>query len=984
MQRQQRRIQCIGHYDLDKTIGQGQFGKVKLATHVLTGEKVAVKIILKSKLDPETLKKVYREVRIMKLLNHPNIIRLYEVIETDKVLFLVMEYASGGEVLDFIVAHGRLGEREARKFFRHIVSAIDYCHKHRVIHRDLKCENLLLDGDLNIKIIDFGLSNCFTPGSLMKTFCGSPTYCAPELIQRKEYKGPEIDVWSLGVVLFVLVCGYLPFDAKDFQSLFRKILSGNYTIPNFVSNECRSLIKAMLVGDPERRATLEQVMSHEWMQGPPPWQPHTPETACAPPVCTTVEEIDGELIKHLERLGFEREGAIDSVLKNNYDVAASTYYLLASRKLKSQLAAQRAQAQGVDEMDADWDDMEIEHTRLRPSHQRGRAPMLTITSANSTPGMEPPQQQTPSSRGGRGHRRHHTVDTPILLSREEEQEQSQQQYHQQQASPPSSDRTSAPHRSQLPASSSSSHFSPSPSAQVITRETQHNSAILDRNHLNPHRSNSSTPQPPTPTITTTIAANNNRTHYEGMPVVENSSNEPTSSQTEEGNRALLPFRRQHGGGHRRARSVDTKMEGSDRIMHGAEGGGAASPYPQHHYGTPSHEEGLPLSATGSSATSLIPDKASSKGPSKSRRPKSIGSWRSTNSDDTLRPEGGKEKEKIGEEDSSPLASPYLEDAMALESHPDKAKARLRSRKGKSKKSPRNSSNNSSRNGNSKARKGAQPVVTEGPPLSPLSIQGSVDGSSNPTPALTGASGKAGHGHRRSQSLGHQKVLEEMQQQQQQQQQQYQGRPLAASRDTCSVRHPQRPVHSGSSTDRHHSSLNSFMASVRTGFGFLRHSGNAANINPTASSSTASNSTSASRSPTHQHHRHHSSGQQLQPQQRLTHYSPPQHLLAQRQHQHQQQQHHSPPERRFALNLSTTSHKAADDILKEVVRVLSMHGIPHVCRDFCIDCKYEDVCFEVEVCKVPLLPVNAVRFNRIAGDAWAYKSIAAQLVEEMEL
>jgi MAP/microtubule affinity-regulating kinase len=295
---QHRRIQCIGHYDLDKTIGQGQFGKVKLATHVLTGERVAVKIILKSKLDEDTLKKVYREVRIMKLLNHPNIIRLYEVIETEKVLFLVMEYASGGEVLDFIVAHGRLQEREARKFFQQIVSAVDYCHKHHVIHRDIKCENLLLDADLNIKIIDFGLSNCFTPGSLMKTFCGSPTYCAPELIQRREYQGPEIDVWSLGVVLFVLVCGYLPFDAKDFQTLFRKILSGAYTVPDFVSPECCDLVRRMLVGDPAQRATLEEALRHSWLQ-----MGHTPasseELADAAFAFSLSHEVDPDVVEQM-------------------------------------------------------------------------------------------------------------------------------------------------------------------------------------------------------------------------------------------------------------------------------------------------------------------------------------------------------------------------------------------------------------------------------------------------------------------------------------------------------------------------------------------------------------------------------------------------------------------------------------------------------------------------------------------------------------
>jgi MAP/microtubule affinity-regulating kinase len=171
----------------------------------------------------------------MKLLNHPNIVRLYEVIDTPKELYLILEYASGGEIFDYLVAHGRMKEKEARKHFRQIVSAMDYCHSLHIIHRDLKAENLLLDTNLNVKIADFGFSNQFNPGQRLNTWCGSPPYAAPELFQGKEYNGPEVDIWSLGVVLYVLVCGSLPFDGSTLPKLRARVLAGKYKVPFYMS-----------------------------------------------------------------------------------------------------------------------------------------------------------------------------------------------------------------------------------------------------------------------------------------------------------------------------------------------------------------------------------------------------------------------------------------------------------------------------------------------------------------------------------------------------------------------------------------------------------------------------------------------------------------------------------------------------------------------------------------------------------------------------
>ena len=173
----------IGRYKLLKTIGKGNFAKVKLAKHLPTGKEVAIKIIDKAQLNHSSLQKLFREVRIMKMLDHQNIVKLYQVIDTEKTLYLVMEYASGGEVFDYLVAHGRMKEKEARSKFRQIVSAVQYCHQKHIIHRDLKAENLLLDSEMNIKIADFGFSNEFSPGHKLDTFCGSPPYAAPELFQ---------------------------------------------------------------------------------------------------------------------------------------------------------------------------------------------------------------------------------------------------------------------------------------------------------------------------------------------------------------------------------------------------------------------------------------------------------------------------------------------------------------------------------------------------------------------------------------------------------------------------------------------------------------------------------------------------------------------------------------------------------------------------------------------------------------------------------
>uniref|UniRef100_A0A8C2EL80 non-specific serine/threonine protein kinase n=1 Tax=Cyprinus carpio TaxID=7962 RepID=A0A8C2EL80_CYPCA len=317
----------IGNYRLLKTIGKGNFAKVKLARHILTGREVAIKIIDKTQLNPTSLQKV----NISGLL----LIKLFEVIETEKTLYLVMEYASGGEVFDYLVAHGRMKEKEARAKFRQIVSAVQYCHQKHIVHRDLKAENLLLDADMNIKIADFGFSNEFTIGNKLDTFCGSPPYAAPELFQGKKYDGPEVDVWSLGVILYTLVSGSLPFDGQNLKELRERVLRGKYRIPFYMSTDCENLLKRFLVLNPVKRGTLEQIMKDRWINA------GSEEDELKPFVEPELDISDQKRIDIMVGMGYSREEIHESLTRMKYDEITATYLLL-GRNSSSNLSLAKA------------------------------------------------------------------------------------------------------------------------------------------------------------------------------------------------------------------------------------------------------------------------------------------------------------------------------------------------------------------------------------------------------------------------------------------------------------------------------------------------------------------------------------------------------------------------------------------------------------------------------------------------------------------
>lgn len=256
----------IGRYQIIKTLGEGSFGKVKLAQHLTTGQRVALKIINRKTLAKSDMQgRIEREISYLRLLRHPHIIKLYDVIKSKDEIIMVIEYA-GKELFDYIVQRGKMPEDEARRFFQQIIAAVEYCHRHKIVHRDLKPENLLLDDKLNVKIADFGLSNIMTDGNFLKTSCGSPNYAAPEVISGKLYAGPEVDVWSSGVILYVMLCGRLPFDDEFIPALFKKISNGVYTLPNYLSPGAKHLLTRMLVVNPLNRITIHEIMEDEWFK----------------------------------------------------------------------------------------------------------------------------------------------------------------------------------------------------------------------------------------------------------------------------------------------------------------------------------------------------------------------------------------------------------------------------------------------------------------------------------------------------------------------------------------------------------------------------------------------------------------------------------------------------------------------------------------------------------------------------------------------
>ncbi|KAK5638060.1 hypothetical protein RI129_012355 [Pyrocoelia pectoralis] len=329
--------QYVGPYRLEKTLGKGQTGLVKLGIHCVTGRKVAIKIINREKLSESVLMKVEREIAIMKLIDHPHVLGLSDVYENKKYLYLVLEHVSGGELFDYLVKKGRLTPKEARRFFRQIMSALDFCHSHSICHRDLKPENLLLDEKNNIKIADFGMASLQPIGSMLETSCGSPHYACPEVIRGEKYDGRRADVWSCGVILYALLVGALPFDDDNLRQLLEKVKRGVFHIPHFVPPDCQSLLRGMIEVNPDKRLTLTEINKHQWVTagGKGELELELPMMEVVQThVLPSIDSVDPDVLQAICSLGCfkEKEKLIQHLLSPNHNTEKVIYFLLLERK----------------------------------------------------------------------------------------------------------------------------------------------------------------------------------------------------------------------------------------------------------------------------------------------------------------------------------------------------------------------------------------------------------------------------------------------------------------------------------------------------------------------------------------------------------------------------------------------------------------------------------------------------------------------------
>uniref|UniRef100_A0A672SL42 BR serine/threonine kinase 2 n=1 Tax=Sinocyclocheilus grahami TaxID=75366 RepID=A0A672SL42_SINGR len=326
----------VGPYRLEKTLGKGQTGLVKLGIHCVTCQKVAIKIVNREKLSESVLMKVEREIAILKLIEHPHVLKLHDVYENKKYLYLVLEHVSGGELFDYLVKKGRLTPKEARKFFRQIISALDFCHSHSICHRDLKPENLLLDEKNNIRIADFGMASLQVGDSLLETSCGSPHYACPEVIRGEKYDGRKADVWSCGVILFALLVGALPFDDDNLRNLLEKVKLGVFHMPHFIPPDCQNLLRGMIEVDATKRLTLEQIQKHTWYIGgknePEPEQPAPRKVAIR--MLPSTEDIDPDVLESMHSLGCFRDKnkLMKDLLSDDDNQEKMIYFLLLDRK----------------------------------------------------------------------------------------------------------------------------------------------------------------------------------------------------------------------------------------------------------------------------------------------------------------------------------------------------------------------------------------------------------------------------------------------------------------------------------------------------------------------------------------------------------------------------------------------------------------------------------------------------------------------------
>lgn len=315
----------LPNYTIVKSIGEGTFGKVHLGIHNLTQEKVAIKVLEKAKiLEQDDIERINREIKFLKKLKNINIIKIYEIIETKSNVYFIMEHAPGGELFNYIVSKKKLEEKEASFFFAQIVHALDFIHKHNIVHRDVKPENMLLTENNTIKLIDFGLSNQYNKGGLLKTPCGSPCYAAPEMILGRKYNGANIDVWSCGITLYAMVCGYLPFEDKNNDKLYKKILDCKIEFPKHVGDLSKDMITRLLTVNPAKRITFEEIKLH-------PFFKLSFNMINKSNLGLYLNKVDNSILDKMVEIGFNREKIIKEVEANNHNNTTTTYELLLNK-----------------------------------------------------------------------------------------------------------------------------------------------------------------------------------------------------------------------------------------------------------------------------------------------------------------------------------------------------------------------------------------------------------------------------------------------------------------------------------------------------------------------------------------------------------------------------------------------------------------------------------------------------------------------------
>jgi serine/threonine protein kinase len=333
-------IHSVGPFILGKSLGAGATGKVKLGFHKETGFKVAVKIINKEFLSsrPSMRKKVEREIVVMKIVDHPNVLKLYDVYETSKYLFLILEYVEGGELFDYLVNKGSLEPAEALHFFQQIIRGLDFCHSHIICHRDLKPENLLfVESEKSIKIADFGMASLMRQSTLLQTSCGSPHYASPEVVSGTKYNGMMADIWSCGVILYALLSGKLPFDDESIGKLLAKVKRGIFSMPAFLPKEAQDLIHKMITVDVSKRITMQGIKEHPWFNSNAPGPQHVMSLICVEEMQADPLEdlsmIDDEILRSLKALGLGTEVDIQLALTaRKPNVIMVFYRLLETRK----------------------------------------------------------------------------------------------------------------------------------------------------------------------------------------------------------------------------------------------------------------------------------------------------------------------------------------------------------------------------------------------------------------------------------------------------------------------------------------------------------------------------------------------------------------------------------------------------------------------------------------------------------------------------